>query len=229
MKRLSSSSDVSEASLSSHLFLCISRNKDIGGSPVINTRLVDVMNQPIYIIDRSAKDSEPTLRHCYTVDSIDQANSMLGSNVIKEMPRPIQFSESMEDYMWNPTMSLLPVGIDAMTHILEKQEKRFPKELVNTSDNIRMEAIKNSLEVGAYKSCIDCSYALPAYSRITGKVGMMLPLLVPVLCGQVPVAALLLNKCAVGYYLSTVLTIEMATRSVRMFRDPAYTWLREAL
>lgn len=227
MKRVRETCGMSEQELTTYLFLCMCRNRALGGSPLINTRLVDVMRQPVYILDCSPSSGTPAVSYCHVIDNLEQIKRWLPGVTVTEFPPPIQFADSPADCVWNPSMPVYPIGMGAVDHIYVDRQDRLPEELKGLDRGVCMEVIKQSLEVGAYNARIDCTYALPSYSRTRNDVGLMLPLTIPALYGPKPVAAMLLNKEATGYYLSTIITLEMARRSVRLFRDPQYTWLKE--
>lgn len=212
--------------LSSYLYMCMCRNRKLKNGPIINTRLMDMMHQPIYIVDKLYPDEQPSIDRCVAVCTLDAANEHSNGHLITEFPAPLKFYNSADDLVWNPTMPLLPIMPEVVDHILKDNQQRLPEALQSASPSVAMEVIQNSLNAGVTKACMDYSYALPSYSSTSDAVGLMLPLYVPLLYGEEPVGALMVTTTLRGYRLATMLTLEQARRSVRAFRDPKYTWLK---
>lgn len=213
--------------LNDYLYICICRNRAAKGPAIINTRLVDILNQPVYILD-SGHTSTGSIawKEIHLVDTITQAAGLYPGLTMTHMPEPLQWSINTADYFWNPTIPVSPISSRAVEHICVERKDRLPEALQTVSPQALTSAIQESLRVGEAKAKIDAGYALPTYSRKHDAVSMMLPLHVGVLYGDQPIAALVLNKTVTGYYLATIVTLRMAVRSVRLFRNPENTWLK---
>ena len=218
-------SGVTHEEINSWVYLCVCRNRTLSAGRVINTRLVDRIGQPIYVVDCGNYKEDPNLKFVHLVDTIQQARKWYPDLEDTVMPQPIQWSMNVSDYIWNPNLPVIPVSLHVFEHIAIERKERLPKLLQGLSPTSLLAAIKDSMQHGAEKACIDISYALPNYSRRSNSVSMMLPLTVPVINDSAPVAALVLAKTLSGYSLRTIITLEMAKNSVRLFRDPTMTWV----
>ena len=217
--------------LFSYLALAMWRNRAMKKGPVFNTRLTDVFGQDIYLADTSYNGygvvSNPHLymNRLRIVMSLEEARTYDPN--LQALPAPIQWSDKVSDYFWNPTIPLRPLNIGNLQHICVERKDRLPEELQAIEPSILMQSIKQNLEQGAQRARIDVRYALPSYSRTHDEVSMLLPIRLPLLYGSKVIAAALLAKGPLGYSLKTVITTEMARRSVSLFTDPDTTWLKE--
>ena len=212
--------------INSYLYLCVYRSLVQNAGPVINTRLTDILSQPIYVCYCGDEDAgNINLRNVHVVDTIDDVRRLLPTLQIDVMPAPIQFGH-FYDCIWNPTLPILPVSINTYNHICVERVERLPEELKSVPPISLFNAIKASLDEGAKKASTDIAYALPTYSRRSNDIAMLLPLTIPVLNGGKPIAAMMVRKTLQGYQLSTIITLSMAYAGVRLFRDPELTWLK---
>lgn len=225
--RVKDTAGMEPSELGGYLNLCISRNRKVNGPRIINTRLADVFGQPLYILDLQEKNEVCRLQHAKIVDTLAQARGFDPTLTLTEMPREIQWTTNYSDYVWNSTIPVAPLTTSVMDHICERREERLPAELRDAPVAVLAEAIMNSVREGAQCAARDISYALPQYSLANDDVTLLLPLRVGLITGGKPVAAMVFAKQLTGYNLRTIVTLDMARRSVRMLRPLKGTWLEE--
>lgn len=223
---------LSEKQLYCYLVLAAIRNRYAGKSAMFDTRLYDGMKQPIYLVDTdwvaNPKRVNTSIRKgCLKAcDSLAEARCIRSD--IQDVPRPLQWSDNVSEYMWDPTTPIAPITLHAIEHIVQERGERFPEELKGKDEVAVMEVVKKAAVDGAMVAARDPFYALPAYSKEHNDVTLMLPVYIPLLYGNKVIAALVVKKWATGYRVVTMLDTVQAVRSVSLFRDPRTTWLKEA-
>lgn len=213
-----------------YLYQCAIRNRSVGRLPVFDSRLHDLAQQPIYIMDmgwdarEKSRDyiESSTLKVCCSLTDVQRIRPE-----IKELPPPIQWSDDVSRYFWDPTTKMAPIDMNALNHILDEHRERFPEELHAKSNRALVEIILKAAVEGAAMACRDSHYALPTYFGRHDDIGMMLPIYVPLIFDEKPVAALVVRKWATGYRVSSILKIDDAIRSASLFCNPRNTWLKE--
>lgn len=213
--------------LSRYLTLCIMRNRRIHKYPIINTRLLDMIGQPIYIYDYGY-DREPTninLNNIWLIESIEQAQSMCDDNTFESFPEPLQWSNTPYAYFWNPLIPLSPISSFTYELISEQLDVLHPS-LRDKDISVIMSEIKHSCMEGERLAKIDVAFALPYYNSGNDTVSMMLPLKSKAISGDKVLNAMLFNR-GLGYSLYKIITVDEAREAVMLFRDVTNTWLRE--
>lgn len=229
MARVSHMPGIDTRQVNNYIYMLLWRNQRSDKNRVINTRWADQYGQPIYLLYTGAFNKPISLRNAHLVDSISQAQTLCSAVTQTRLPDPLQWSEDVSDYFWDPTMEVLGLSDRAMEHIAEERATRLegPARSLDTQTLIR--SIKEALYTGQQRACRDCAYALPGYSRRYNSVGMLLPLHVYTKDSELPEAVMLLSKTVHGYSLVTLITPQQAYISVRAFRDPEMTWLKGAI
>lgn len=225
--KVNTTTNMTKEELNSYIKTCLWRNRKAKYHPIINTRLVDRLNQPIYVYDYGymGEPKNIDMTKIYTVDSIAQARSLCTDTDITSMPGPLQWSDNPYDYIWNPSISISPISITTLD-ILEQSKDDVFHPLLRGKDIIDiMGEVKTNCKYEEAKACRDISYALPYYNKDRDTVSMMLPLRIKLLSGNKVLNALVFERNLLGYSLYKVITVEEAIRSVRLFRDPSMTWL----
>lgn len=212
-----------------YLYILLSRNRYAGGSPLINSRLVDKRGQPIYLLDVGDPHYPPTLSGARVVYTLMQAKQICPGLQDTQLPEPLQWSDDPADLIWNPRLEVLPISAPAAEHILSSRAARLPAAIQSCPGEVQLRFLREALSEGTTRARRDCAFALPMYSRQEDTVNMLLPLYIFASHAELPEAVLLIRKTAHGYKLATIITPQQAYRSVRAFRDPENTWLRGAL
>lgn len=227
---ISETTHLEKDDLRDYLFLAMWRNRACKSGPVFNSRLTDMLGQDIYLADTSYNDNgvyeglRMSPEDLYIVMYLEDAKKYAPG--LKYMPAPLQWASNVTDYVWNPTIPLHPLNAGNIQHICVERKDRLPEELQSLPPTVLIQAIKQSVEEGARKACTDMSYALPCYSREHDSVGMMLPVRVPILYGDRVICVALLAKSQLSYNLCTIITNDMARKSVQLFTDVRNTWLK---
>ena len=228
--RLKDDTKFTKEDLADYIHTCVWRNRKVGDTPVINIRLLDNLNQPIYIYDYGYKCSAESikLQNIFIAESLDHVRMAFDKELkIDSMPKPIQWSFNPYDYIWNPSISISPISSLTIQSICDYQKDNFAPELQNKDTLTIIDEIKRNCKEEGLLACNDISYALPFYNKERDIVSMMLPLRVRILSGDKVLNALVFEKTPLGYSLYRILTVEEARKSVRLFRDPDLTWLKE--
>lgn len=229
LQRVSHLPGMDARQLNNYLYILLSRNQVSEHNRVINTRLVDQMGQPIYILYTGEFDRPISVKQAFLVDSISEAQKLFTGVTQTRLPDPLQWSEDASDYIWDPTMEVLSLSDRVVQHIVGDRIERVFGPLAGMEPATLLRNIKEALYTGQQRACGDCAYALPCYSRKYNNVSMLLPLHVYTNDSELPEAVMLLAKTLHGYSLATLLTPQQAYVSVRLFRDPELTWLKGAL
>ncbi|MCI5563737.1 MAG: DUF3825 domain-containing protein [Intestinimonas massiliensis] len=229
MQRVSYLPGIDYRQLNNYLYVLLSRNRVSERNRVINTRLVDELGQPVYLLYVGDFNKQVDMRQAFLVDSISEAQKIFSGVTQTRLPDPLQWSDDVSDYIWDPTMEILSLSDRVVQHIVSERTGRICGQLATLEPATLLRNIKEALFTGQQRACRDCTYALPAYSRQHNSVGMMLPLHVYTNDTELPEAVLLLSKTVHGYSLVTIVTPKQAYISVRMFRNPEETWLKGAL
>lgn len=228
---VSASTYIPREYLGDYLYICMWRNRISKNGAVFNSRLTDILGQPIYLVDTSYNSegiTENTKLHTSNlrvVSTLEEARKYAPG--LQYLPAPLQWASSPSRYLWDPAIPLMPITPNVIQHVCVERKDRLPEELRNMQPAVLMQAIKQSIEDGARQASTDIFHALPSYSREHNEVSMMLPIRLPLLYGDSVVAVALLTRRPVGYQLVTIITTEMARRSVMAFTNPANTWLKE--
>lgn len=228
LSRIKDHTDLTERELSDYLWTCLERNRMSDKKCVVHTRLHDKFGQPIYITAHERGDNEIScLQNSRIVDTIASVKYYEPACTDAVMPSPIQWSYSVSDYVWDPTLPVAPITDFSYDHMVRGRSGRIRDDIPHMSEEELLYAIKTSLAIGVERAAVDCTYAIPTYSRKRNSVNMLLPLYIPQYSLKEPVAAILLFKGHLGYTPATILTCRMAYLSAVAFRDPANTWLKE--
>ncbi len=217
--------------LDKYITVCAVRNRYIGQAKIFDCRLRDEASQPIYFVDTTwddrAKKQSTTgldksgLKLCMSLPEAQAIDSGILS-----LPQPLQWSDNIAHYLWNPTIPLAPITLRTMEHICVERRYRLPEVFKEMSASEVLEIVRHAANDGAARACRDPYFALPAYSVEHNDVSMMLPIRVSGFNKNKVIAALLLKRTQTGYKILTLLELSQAARSCSMFCDPDTTWLR---
>ena len=225
--RIKGRTEMTEVELTAYLFNCLERNRKSDKKCAVHTRLFDKFGQPIYITAHERGDEESCLKNSHIVDTIAAVKYFEPACTESTMPAPIQWSYSMADYVWDATLPVAPITEFSYGHMVKDRGDRISACVEELSEEDLLYAIKTSIAIGLERAAVDCTYALPSYSRKRNQVNMLLPLFVPQYSFKEPVGAIMLYKSHLGYTPATILSCRMAYLSVSAFRDPMNTWLKE--
>lgn len=226
-ERLADKSKFTQEDLGAYLTTCVIRNRRIHKNPIINTRLFDRINQPIFIYDYGYERSTNNINldNIWIIESLEQAKSMCKEVEIDSLPEPLQWSSNPYDYIWNPLISISPIS--KLTYdIIQSQFNKLHENLRDKDISVIMHEIRHSCEEGERIAKTDIAFALPFYNIEHDSVSMMLPLKSKILSGEKVLNAMLFDK-SLGYSLYGIITVEEALKSVRLFRNPSNTWLMQ--
>lgn len=227
--KLSKSTDFNYETLKDYIITCIYRNRRIQKNPIINTRLLDRLDQPIYIYDYgyTRPVTNINIDNIISIESLEQAKSICDEITIESLPEPLQWSSNPSDYIWNPSISISPISNNTYDIIEKYQRDKLNEQLRDKDIKVIMNEIQRSCQDGEMVSKIDIAYAIPAYDRDHDKISMMLPLKSQIISGNKVLNAMIFTKGLLGYSLYAIATVEEARQLARMFRDPRTTWLME--
>lgn len=217
--------------LDTYITVCAVRNRYIGQAKIFDCRLRDEASQPIYFVDTTwddrAKKQSTTgldksgLKLCMSLPEAQAIDSGISS-----LPQPLQWSDNIAHYLWNPTIPLAPITLRTMEHICVERRYRLPEVFKEMSASEVLEIVRHAANDGVARACRDPYFALPAYSVEHNDVSMMLPIRVSGFNKNKVIAALLLKRTQTGYKILTLLELSQAARSCSLFCDPDTTWLR---
>lgn len=226
LERLNYREDWDYNKVEEYLRACVIRTRKSGGSRWINTGLLGVTGEFIMVADTGKSGYEvDSLKIC---DSIGQAQQLIPGFKSNKTPSVIQWSSDISEYVWDPKTSVAPIGLDTARHIINERLSRLPDVMQKAKAEDILVMLHNCIESETKRACADVTYALPSYSCSHDKLSMLLPLRIPFVEGNRPLAGMALAKNKSKYYLTSVITLDMVKRTLTLFRrDPGTTWLAE--
>lgn len=171
------------------------------GSTVINTGLMDIFGNDIYVIYRKHMKMDSYVAYKVIKGKRDYVEEGFPKEQNYDHIKPICFFE--KDEFLRARMEEFDINMQCLNHIVEERKDRLPSKFQNESADYISRIIIDSLEQGLKIQERDPSYARPIYSD--GKVSWLLPLRLGTKMSEEPELVMVIRKVDDFFELKTIM------------------------
>lgn len=199
-----------------------------GQKALINTGLIDIYNNTIYIIDLSNREKVVDNKKLTLYTSKSHLVGLgFSKDSISKLPRAIKFYEDKSDLIFSADIEDFDLEATMrLHHIIQERRERFPEAYRDISADIICDKIKVAVSKAVKMSEVDYRYIVPMYNIKENTIQYLMPLHLDKSLDETPELVVVIGKYNGFYNIYTILTTDDAYDNARLLCRPDHSWLR---
>jgi hypothetical protein len=192
---------------------------------LINTNLIDVYGNNIYIIDHSPYNNN-FYKKMITVMTSKSAlvDEGFSTTTVRRLPGPVIFGKKT-DFIFEATIDDFDLEDEEhLSHIINDRRCRFPAKYKNESVSAISAKLKSSIEQALMISQMDYRYILPMYNLVQDEIEFLIPFHLDTHYGEKPELAIIASKKKSFWKIFTIVQSDIAYENARLICNPVCTW-----
>lgn len=194
---------------------------------IINTGLIDVFNNDIYIVDMQL-DKE-NIRDKELVISSDKSWMVsLGfeKELLRKMPSPVTFHNEISELIFSGDIDEFDLSNKKrLDHIITERRDRFPEKCQDMSKEALGNLLVKSIQRAVRMSKRDYKFILPMYNIKYSKIQYLIPFYLDESSNAMPELAIIAGERNGFYCAFTIISLEDAYENARTISSPNGSWL----